>query len=239
MRGEGRAPKSYIFRRLLCRNSPYSRALGSSRCTSCSTSGRRVTMPVPRGRKSLPTTASSTELLPELCGARGRQLAGQQCLLLAARALLRLPRSRSLPLQLRRALQRPRSADARLVGGAAGCAAGRHLAPDNHDAGQQLPQARQGLVAGSIVPELGGRRLQPVDELDDAVHARGPAPRSALHPSCASGCPSHRNRPQCLCSLTPSPASFNWLPTQACKAGRSTAWPHRALGHCPEHQLTP
>ena len=26
-----------------------------------------MTIPVPRGRKSLPTTASSTELLPELC----------------------------------------------------------------------------------------------------------------------------------------------------------------------------
>ena len=29
--------------------------------------GRRVTMPEPRGRKSLPTRLSSTELLPELC----------------------------------------------------------------------------------------------------------------------------------------------------------------------------
>jgi len=34
---------------------------------SCSTSGRLVTTPVPRGRKSRPTRLSSTELLPELC----------------------------------------------------------------------------------------------------------------------------------------------------------------------------
>lgn len=47
-------------------NSPKSSAFGSSTFTSCSTSGRRVTMPVPRGRKSRPTTASRTELFPEL-----------------------------------------------------------------------------------------------------------------------------------------------------------------------------
>lgn len=34
---------------------------------SCRTSGRRVTIPVPRGRKSRPTTFSSTLLFPELC----------------------------------------------------------------------------------------------------------------------------------------------------------------------------
>lgn len=36
-------------------------------CISCKTSGRRVTMPVPRGKKERPTKLSSTELLPELC----------------------------------------------------------------------------------------------------------------------------------------------------------------------------
>lgn len=35
-------------------------------CMSCKTSGRLVTMPVPRGRKSLPTILSNTELFPEL-----------------------------------------------------------------------------------------------------------------------------------------------------------------------------
>ena len=60
-------PKLVIFWRLLCRNSPYSCAPASSNRTSCRRSGLRVTIPVPRGRKSLPTTASSTELLPELC----------------------------------------------------------------------------------------------------------------------------------------------------------------------------
>jgi len=49
----------------MCGNSAYSSFC--SILTSCSTSGLRVTMPVPRGRKSLPTTASSTELFPELC----------------------------------------------------------------------------------------------------------------------------------------------------------------------------
>ena len=61
------SPKSYTFWPGRCMNSPYSCAFGSSTCTRFSTSGRRVTMPVPRGRKSLPTTASRTEDLPELC----------------------------------------------------------------------------------------------------------------------------------------------------------------------------
>jgi len=34
---------------------------------SCKISGRRVTMPVPLGRKLLPTRLSRTELFPELC----------------------------------------------------------------------------------------------------------------------------------------------------------------------------
>lgn len=63
----GCAPNSINFRGPACRNSPYGTASGSSTCTSCRTSGRLVTMPVPRGRKSVPTTASSTEDLPELC----------------------------------------------------------------------------------------------------------------------------------------------------------------------------
>lgn len=38
-----------------------------SMCTSCRMRGRRVTMPVPRGRMSLPTRLSKTELFPLLC----------------------------------------------------------------------------------------------------------------------------------------------------------------------------
>lgn len=34
---------------------------------SCSMSGRRVTMPLPRGRKSLPTIFSSTDDFPDDC----------------------------------------------------------------------------------------------------------------------------------------------------------------------------
>eukprot|EP00955_Chlamydomonas_euryale_P054596 355892-Chlamydomonas_euryale.AAC.4 len=60
-------PKLFHLLFGLCANSPYSSALGSSSFTSCNTSGRRVTMPVPRGRKSRPTTASSTEDFPEDC----------------------------------------------------------------------------------------------------------------------------------------------------------------------------
>ena len=59
------ASNDAIFCLPLCRNSPYSAALGSCRCTSWRMRGRRVTMPVPRGRKSRPTTASRTEDLPE------------------------------------------------------------------------------------------------------------------------------------------------------------------------------
>jgi hypothetical protein len=66
------SPKSKIFCPCLCMNSPYSWALGSSRCTKLSTSGLRVTMPVPRGRKSLPTTASSTDDLPDDCKHQAR-----------------------------------------------------------------------------------------------------------------------------------------------------------------------
>ena len=51
----------------MCRNSPYSLAPGSGKLTSWSTRGLFVTIPVPLGRKSLPTTASKTELFPELC----------------------------------------------------------------------------------------------------------------------------------------------------------------------------
>lgn len=54
----------------MCRNSPYSLAFGSGILTSCSTRGLFVTIPVPLGRKSFPTTASSTELFPELCNHR-------------------------------------------------------------------------------------------------------------------------------------------------------------------------
>lgn len=39
----------------------------ASMCTSCRMRGRRVTMPVPRGRMSLPTRLSKTELFPLLC----------------------------------------------------------------------------------------------------------------------------------------------------------------------------
>lgn len=38
-----------------------------SMCTSCRMRGRRVMMPVPRGRMSLPTRLSKTELFPLLC----------------------------------------------------------------------------------------------------------------------------------------------------------------------------
>jgi len=65
-------PKSKIFCPCLCMNSPYSCALASSKWTRFNTSGRLVTMPVPRGRKSLPTTASSTEDFPELCNHTAR-----------------------------------------------------------------------------------------------------------------------------------------------------------------------
>lgn len=34
---------------------------------SCNMSGRRVTMPLPRGRKSLPTIFSSTDDFPDDC----------------------------------------------------------------------------------------------------------------------------------------------------------------------------
>lgn len=52
---------------------------------SCITSGTRVTMPVPRGRKSLPTRFSRTELLPDDCDPTtticGRlSICGFQCL---------------------------------------------------------------------------------------------------------------------------------------------------------------
>jgi hypothetical protein len=70
------SPKFIHFLPGLCPNSPYSAAPWSSSFTSCSTRGRRVTMPVPRGRKSRPTTASSTELLPELCHVQNRRSAG-------------------------------------------------------------------------------------------------------------------------------------------------------------------
>ena len=59
------ASNDVIFCLPLCRNSPYSAAAGSCRWTSCRMSGRRVTIPVPRGRKSRPTTASRTEDLPD------------------------------------------------------------------------------------------------------------------------------------------------------------------------------
>lgn len=43
------------------------RRSSGSMCTSCRIRGRRVTMPVPRGRMSLPTRLSKTELFPLLC----------------------------------------------------------------------------------------------------------------------------------------------------------------------------
>lgn len=43
------------------------RRSSGSMCTSCRISGRRVTTPVPRGRMSLPTRLSKTELFPLLC----------------------------------------------------------------------------------------------------------------------------------------------------------------------------
>mmetsp|Transcript_109038 Transcript_109038/g.170488 ORF Transcript_109038/g.170488 Transcript_109038/m.170488 type:complete len:209 (+) Transcript_109038:1727-2353(+) len=59
---------------ILCANSAHSTAppgalSGGNWCVerSCSTNGRRVTMPEPRGRKSRPTKLSSTEVLPTDC----------------------------------------------------------------------------------------------------------------------------------------------------------------------------
>lgn len=52
-----------------CRNSPHSSSVPSPllfRCTNCSTSGRRVQISLPRGRKSRPTNASNTLDLPLL-----------------------------------------------------------------------------------------------------------------------------------------------------------------------------
>ena len=62
-----------------CANSPHSLASPPSvLCSSCSSSGRRVHMPAPRGRKSRPTRLSSTDDLPLLwlptttiCGSAG------------------------------------------------------------------------------------------------------------------------------------------------------------------------
>ena len=59
------ASNDVIFCLPLWRNSPYSAAAGSCRWTSWRIRGRRVTIPVPRGRKSRPTTASRTEDLPD------------------------------------------------------------------------------------------------------------------------------------------------------------------------------
>mmetsp|Transcript_13116 Transcript_13116/g.40957 ORF Transcript_13116/g.40957 Transcript_13116/m.40957 type:complete len:401 (-) Transcript_13116:67-1269(-) len=52
---------------LRCANSPYSSVVPSGAFCRLITSGRRVQMPALRGRKSLPTMASSTELLPADC----------------------------------------------------------------------------------------------------------------------------------------------------------------------------
>mmetsp|Transcript_10194 Transcript_10194/g.25273 ORF Transcript_10194/g.25273 Transcript_10194/m.25273 type:complete len:215 (+) Transcript_10194:1375-2019(+) len=59
------SPKSVNFLSGRWRNSPHS-ASASATCTSCSSSGRLVTIPEPRGRKSRPTRLSSTEDLPQL-----------------------------------------------------------------------------------------------------------------------------------------------------------------------------
>ena len=66
------AEKSKNFSPGRWKNSPHSRASpvltsGSAMLYSCSTSGRRVTMPVPLGRKSRPTMLSRTLLLPDDC----------------------------------------------------------------------------------------------------------------------------------------------------------------------------
>ena len=62
--------KSLNFLSPVCRNFPHPQldwASSGLMCTNWSISGRRVTMPVPRGRKSRPTRFSRTELLPVLC----------------------------------------------------------------------------------------------------------------------------------------------------------------------------
>ena len=63
-----------------CRNSPHSS--GRPGCagvyTSCSTSGRRVQMSVPRGRKSRPTCAEASRLKPQTAGRRPRAASAHQ-----------------------------------------------------------------------------------------------------------------------------------------------------------------
>lgn len=44
------------------------------------------------------------------------------------------------------------------------------LSTNNHDARKKLPETRQSLIAGSIVPEQCCCALQAIDKLHDAFH---------------------------------------------------------------------
>lgn len=56
--------KSYKYFLGACKNSPYSFDLESYNCLKLNMRGHRVTIPLPLGKKSLPTIDSNTELLP-------------------------------------------------------------------------------------------------------------------------------------------------------------------------------
>jgi hypothetical protein len=177
------SPKSYHFRPGACENSPWSRPFGSSVFTSCNTSGRRVTIPVPRGRKSRPTTASSTDDFPELCawGAtiRARQPERGPHLTGTARAKTQTARLPCASASCRTAMAAhaaPTHCLESCCGGVYSCMRGAgvlqasytHLPSHDDDRGQPVPQ--DALRAERVVPQRRTNLLELVDEPNDPLH---------------------------------------------------------------------